>query len=102
MRPQVCDRPSFRNPTLPGYTVSASGSISLPVEVVAAQQLSLSRSPDAHRAREKFRLEPREAQAGQQPRIAPARVLRLAATPLWRTRTRCFDLGPTPKQCDST
>ena len=47
---------SFRSRALPGYTVSASGSISSSREVVAAQQLSLSRSPDAPHMWEKFRL----------------------------------------------
>jgi hypothetical protein len=37
------------------FAVSASGIISIPDEVVAAQQFSLSRSADAPRAREKFR-----------------------------------------------
>ncbi|MEQ1712516.1 MAG: hypothetical protein ABL908_14095, partial [Hyphomicrobium sp.] len=39
-----------------GYTLSASGIAFLSDQVVLAKQLSLSRSPDAHHACEKFRL----------------------------------------------
>ncbi|MGE0854392.1 MAG: hypothetical protein AB7O44_33150, partial [Hyphomicrobiaceae bacterium] len=51
----------------PGYTVSASGMISCEDEVFVAEALSLSRSPDAHHEREKFRLVAKEILAGEGP-----------------------------------